>query len=396
MKILQVHNQYSSGIGGEDIVVETERNFLVEHGCKVEQYLTNNSEINIKTVGKVLRWGIQSIWAFNHYVAIKKYIKEFKPDIIHVHNTFAVLSPSIFWAIKSEHVPCVITLHNYRLICPAATLFRDGRLCEECVGHFPYPAIKHRCQYNGSFLPVAVNAVSQVIHRSIGTYYRNIDAIIVLNPFFAQIMQRSGFSINKIKIKNNSVVDLYDKFGDYITRQKQIVYIGQITSGKGIDFLLTTWATLKVHQYQLIIIGDGLDKVNLQERFSRQSDITWLGRIDHKLVLEVVRQSRFLVLPSIWNEPFGLSAVEALMMATPVIVPDHIALAKYVENAGYIYDNNDEESFSRVLELSIHVDQNNWDQMSRNARRAYIKDFTPKKDFTNLIEIYKKAIKVST
>lgn len=395
MRILQVHNKYASGVGGEDMVVESERKYLIEHGITVGQYLVSNSEISTNTLGKAIMLGARSIWSFSHYQAIKKCINDFKPDLVHVHNTFAILSPSIFWAIKSMHIPCVLTLHNYRLICPTATLFRDGKICEECIGRFPYPAFLHRCRYNDSFLTVAVNALSQVIHHLISTYKNKIDAFIVLTPGFANIIQRSGFPKSKINVKPNSISDVFSQFNSHISRENQIVFVGQIVSAKGIEFLLETWTLNKFNHCLLIIIGNGPDKVQLQERFSSRSDIVWLGKLDHNRVLEVISRSRFLVMPSLWNEPFGLSAVEALMLATPVILPDHLALAFFAENAGYVYTRNDKKSLSRVLDLSIRINHNDWKKFSRFARQSYLNFFTSENNYKNLSEIYVKVIKDS-
>jgi glycosyltransferase involved in cell wall biosynthesis len=397
MKILQIHNQYRAGSGGEDMVVEAERDLLLEHGHEVEQYLVSNSALTVDASPASLRAGFQSIWSAIHYQAIQHRIQKFGPDLVHVHNTFATLSPSVFWAVKRVSVPCVLTLHNYRLACATSTLFRDGHLCEECVGRLPLAAFRHRCRYNGSSLAGALIAVTQVIHRWLRTYAENVDAYIVLSPSFARTMQQAGLPANKLHVKHNCVVDQYQEPCGLRTRQAHIIYVGQIAQVKGVEFLLQAWSQRIADQSRLVIVGEGPDKTKLQARYQHRTDIVWQGRQDHQRVLELVAQSCFLVMPSQWREPFGLAAVEALMLGTPVILPDHIALADVLssEKVGLYYQAEDLTSLAQALEAALQLTEPDWVAFSQNARRTYLKNFTRAASYEALIAIYNQAISAS-
>ena len=392
MKILQIHNSYKSGVGGEDIVVNGERGLLIEHGNEVEQYLVSNSDIDNSNLWRATVSGIKSIWSVEQYKRILKLINHVKPDLVHVHNTFAVLSPGIFWAIKQTQIPCVLTLHNYRIICASSTLFRNNIICESCIDRFSIPAIYNRCSYSGSSVNGLLIAITQIIHRLLKTYPKTVDRFIVLNPQFEQIIKRAGVSQNKICIKYNFTFDKYINHISY--RKPQFVYVGQIELTKGIKFLLNAWISHNMHNYQLVIIGDGPEKAKLQESFKYRSDITWLGQINHEKVLDVMKESKFLIMPSLWYEPFGLASIEALMLATPIILPDHIGLTSIVksDNVGFIYDGNSILSLRKALNNAFQIKQQEWDILSFNARRNYESNFTPENNYKVLASIYHTLI----
>lgn len=394
MRILQVHNTYMAGLGGEDIVVDAERKLLLENGHMVEQYLTSNSDINTGSIIKSLSSGIQSIWSSKHYHLLSKKIEDFKPHVVHVHNTFAVMSPSIFWAIKRAKIPCVLTLHNYRLICATSTLFRNGQLCEKCIGRLPLPALQHGCRYNGSVLTGSLLVTTQVVHRCLRTYINCVDAFIVLSNSFSQIMKRANLPADKLYVKYNSVTDSYKQNSALGTRKLLVAYVGQITKAKGVDVLLKAWSSLEMNDGCLVIIGDGPDKAVLQDSYNYRSDIVWMGRQTHEKVFETLRKSRFLVMPSLWHEPFGLSGVEALMLGTPVIVPNHVALAllEGFKEAGFIYNGSSVTSLSQILKQAVRISHLDWDRLSTGARQLYLDNFTPAKNYKSLVEIYDYAI----
>jgi glycosyltransferase involved in cell wall biosynthesis len=397
MKILQVHNRYVNSPGGEDVILENERKLLVERGHQVEQFFVSNTEMNTRRGLSSVQSGLNSIWSWKSFASILRIVKKEKPDIVHVHNTFAVLSPSIFWAIQRAGVPVVLTLHNYRLICATSTLYRDGQPCEECVGKFPLAAVRHRCTYHESFAAGLSIVANQVIHARLGTYSNKVDGIIVYAEWLASVMQQAGIPAGKLYIKPNFVANPFAT-GEIRpavanTRYKQIIYVGQIHPVKGVEMLLSAWEKVTHTGYRLLIIGDGPDRVRLQKEF-RHASILWLGQLAHNEVMQHIMESRFLTLPSRWYEPFGMTVLEGMSLATPAIVPNHGSFPSFARdgNDAIFFIPNDPVSLQRVLQQAIDMDASLWDKYSRAARQTYLAEFTPERNYEKLIEVYEKVL----
>jgi glycosyltransferase involved in cell wall biosynthesis len=204
MKILQVHNGYQH-VSGEEVVVAAEYAMLQQYGHDVQQWILENSDIqNIGAVGKA-GVALQSIWSTSTTRQMKTLLREFQPDIVHVHNTVPRISPSVYAACQRAGIPVIHTLHNYKLICPGAYMYRNNRLCNDCVGNLvPYPSIANSC-YRGNRSQTVVSAAGLVANRLRGTYVKDIDIYIALNRFARQQFIDGGLPAQKIAIKPNFV-----------------------------------------------------------------------------------------------------------------------------------------------------------------------------------------------
>ena len=174
-RVLVVHNRYQLR-GGEDAVVESEMALMAEHGLDVRGMLVSNDEITHRNKAAV---ALQSIWSHRQARALDAILQDHRPDVVHVHNTFPLLSPALYWACQARGVPVVQTLHNFRLACPQAMFLREQRVCVDCLGHVPWRAVVHRC-YRGSALQSLVSATNITVHRALGTYRHQIDRFIAL------------------------------------------------------------------------------------------------------------------------------------------------------------------------------------------------------------------------
>ena len=200
-RVLQVYNEYRR-YGGEDAVVRLEAEMLARHGHEVELLRASTTELDGAGILRLAAAGFGAVWSFRGYAAMKKAIARFSPDIVHVHNEFPLLSPSIFWACHRADVPVVQTMHNYRLACANAHLLRGDRPCEDCVGRFPWPALRHRC-YGPSLPRTAAVAARNVVHRWLGTYRKHVDAFIVLTEFSKDLLVRAGLPEERVFVKPN-------------------------------------------------------------------------------------------------------------------------------------------------------------------------------------------------
>jgi glycosyltransferase involved in cell wall biosynthesis len=386
---LQVHNKYRPGWGGEDTVADLEAGLLRHHGHEVERLAAWTGELEGASLLRLAAAGFGSIWSFRGYSRMKRAIARFSPDVVHAHNTFPLLSPSIFWAANRAGVPVVQTLHNYRLTCANALLLREDRPCQECVGHFPWPALRHRC-YGSSFSRTAAVTSMNVVHRWLGTYQTKVQAFIVLTPFSRAILVRSGLPREKIHVKPNfspATVRLI------APRLRRFIFAGRIARCKGVHLLLEAWAGLAPAGHQLLIVGDGPERVELQERFAAQSNVVWCGSQSREKVLDLLATSRWLVLPSLAYECFPMSVLEALSAGTPVIVPDHGAFAAIVSQGveGLMFSGGDAVSLTGALQTALDASEAAWTQWSANARNKHLSEYTNQTNYAQLISIYQQA-----
>lgn len=202
MKILTIHNKYKIR-GGEDESREGDDRLLAEHGHEIKEIVFDNSVIS-----PFSKWGVGLSAPWNHvsYRRIETELKKWRPDIVDIQNFFPLASPSVHWAARKLGLPVVQTLHNYRLLCPGATFYRDGRVCEDCVGwKLPVPGILHGC-YRGSRVQTAAVATMIGTHRIARTWQRKVSLFIAVSEFTKRKFVESGFSETRIFVKPNSVL----------------------------------------------------------------------------------------------------------------------------------------------------------------------------------------------
>ncbi len=389
MRILQVHNKYRPGWGGEETVVALEAELLRSHGHEVEQLFAWTNELDGAGAIRLFSAGLGTVWSFRGYSMMKKAIARFSPDIVHVHNTFPLLSPSVFWAADRAGVPAVQTLHNYRLTCANTLLLREDQPCQECVGHFPWSGLRHRCF--GSSLPRTAAVTSMtVMHRWLGTYQNKVHAFIVLTPFSKEILTRAGLPRERIHLKPNfspATVKLTSP------RLRRFVFAGSIARFKGAHLLVEAWARLASIGHQLLMVGDGPDRAELEQRFAAHESIKWCGNLPREKVLDIIAASLWLVQPSLAYENFPMSVLEALAAGTPVIVPNHGAFAAIISQGveGLLFSAGDPGSLSTVLQTALEASEGAWTQCSMNARSKHLSEYTARSNYAQLMSIYEQA-----
>ena len=388
MRILQVYNEYRT-YGGEDTVVHLEAELLREHGHQVELLRVSTNELEGAGIARMFAAGMGTVWSLRGYSMMKKAIAQFSPDVVHVHNTFPLLSPSVFWAADRAGVPVVQTLHNYRLTCANALLLRDEHPCQECVGHCSWPGLRHRC-FGASFFRTAAVTSMNVVHRWLGTYTGKVHAFIVLTEFSKEIQARGGLPRERIHVKPNFSAALVTLTSP---RVRRFVFAGSIARFKGVHLLLEAWAGLATDGHQLLMAGDGPERAELEQRFAAQANIVWCGNQPREKVIDLIAASRWLVLPSLAYENFPMSVLEALSVGTPVIVPRHGAFAAMVADGveGLMFAGGDAASLSRALRAALDADEGDWRQRSENARHKHLSEYTARSNYAQLMFVYQEA-----
>ena len=318
--ILIVHNYYQNH-GGEDTVVANEKKMLEEHGHKVILYSRNNSELKSMLKLQNMMLTILTVFNVRTYSDIKRLIKMEQIDIVHVHNTLSLISPSVYYAAKSMKVPIVQTIHNFRLLCPGATFYRDGHICEDCITKGLMCAVKHSC-YRDSKLQTLACVISTKIHRLIGIYGK-ITYICLTEFNKEKLLQLKQIKTNRVFVKPNFVKSSINEIVPHEERKEQFIYAGRLDKLKGVDILFEAWKQMGKKVPKFIMCGMGtLDEWCRTFIKTNDVNIEMYGFIPNQEIIKIISNSKALILPTQWYEGFPMSIVESFSVGTPVICSD--------------------------------------------------------------------------
>ena len=383
--VLIVHNFYKIR-GGEDTVVTNEKKLLEEHGHKVVLYSRDNSELDNHKIFSRLLLPFASVFNVKTYRAVKKIIKKEKIDVVHVHNTLAIVSPAVYYAAKKMKVPVIYTLHNFRLLCPAGVLYRDGSICEDCLDKGFKCAVKHKC-YRNSRLQTLSSVFVQKFHRFTGIY-KKIN-YICLTRFNKEKMLRHGqISEDRIFIKPNFCES--DGIAKPFVERSGFVFVGRLEEIKGVKFLLEAFADPRLSEYKLTLLGTG----ELEEYCKKYvadnglKNVELRGFTPHDEVLTITSESKGLILPTLVYEGFPMTIVEAFSVGTPVICPDTGNAGDIVKDGvcGKKYAQCDKEGFINAVK---YVDETAG--LNETALGEYLNNYTAERNYAILSEIYAAA-----
>lgn len=384
MRILSIHNRYQIR-GGEDECHEAEVNLLREIGHQVEVYEENNDRV--ATLGN-LPMAARTVWSQEAYETVRSRLTAQPYDVVHVQNFFPLISPSVYYAAKAEGVPVVQTLHNYRLLCPNALFFRDGRICEDCLGKFvPYAGVQHGCYRNSQIASGGV-ATMLTVHRAMSTWTKMVDLYIALTEFARQKFIDGGLPAERIMVKPNFVSP---DPGPGTGNGGYALFVGRLSTEKGLDTLLAAWEHLST-QIPLKIVGDGPLADQVAKATQRLSQVEWLGRRPMAEVYALMGEAVFLVFPSKWYETFGRVAVEAFAKGTPVIAANIGAIAELVDSGrtGLHFRPGDTEDLIAQVEWLL-ANPVKLAQMRQEARAEFEDKYTAEKNYQKLKDIYIQA-----
>ena len=396
-KVLMVHNYYQIP-GGEDTVVVNEKKLLEDNGHEVVLYTRNNSEL--KEMGKLkkLLLPITTVFNLRTYREVRKLIKEQHIDIVHVHNTLNLVSPAVYYAALSMKTPVVQTVHNFRLLCPGATFYRDGHICEDCVEHGLKCAVKHSC-YRGSKLQTLACVISTKIHRMTGVYGK-INYICLTEFNKERLLTLKQIKPERVFIKPNFTYNSDPKIiaGAKVSdadRKNQFVYVGRLDQLKGIEILFNAWKLLERNKidYQLIVCGTGPMEDWCRE-FIEDNDlktIEMMGLVPNEKARDIIAASMALILPTQWYEGFPMTLAEAYSVGTPMIVSDLGNAGSQVEDGvtGFKFQHYSPEALAEAVEKMNTSDMN---MMEENVRGRYQCEFTQDANYQKLISIYKAVV----
>lgn len=379
MHVLVVHNRYRER-GGEDAVVEHEVGLLRSAGHEVTEYGRHNDEIEDSSP-----WGpaIQSFWSRRTTRDIDALIGRNRPDVVHVHNTFPLVSPSVFWAAARAGIPVVQTLHNFRLICPQGLLLREGRPCERCVGRMPLPAVRHAC-YRGSRAQTAVVAGVNLLHQGLGTWQRRVDCYIALSEFSRGRLVAGGLPPGRVVVKPNSVPG-----PDEVPEgpRQGLLFVGRLAPEKGLDTLVQAARDLLPGTVR--VAGRG----PLARILEGEPAVVPLGHLDRAALRAEMARATALVLPSACYENAPLAVLEAFACGLPVIASRLGALAEIVEDGvtGLLFDAGQAPALREKMAWALEH-PGEMRAMGEAARLRHARSYAPQENLRRLVEIYEGVL----
>jgi glycosyltransferase involved in cell wall biosynthesis len=384
MRVLMLHNRYLDS-GGEDWAVADDMALLKEHGHEVELLERSNQEV--EQIGRA-RTAFNTVWSKESYRRVAKALQDGSFDVLHLHNFFPLWSPSVYYAAAHAGVPVVQTLHNYRLMCVNALLFRDGHLCEECLGKaFAWQGIAHGC-YRESRSGSATVATMTGMHRLIGTWAKKVTLYIAVSEFAREKYIEGGLPPQKIVVKPNFV---HPSPAPGAGGGGYALYVGRISVEKGITTMLRAWDSVS-DALPLKIIGDGPLTGQVQAAAAASQKIKYLGRKPPAEVLQLMRGAEFLVFPSELYETMGRTVLESLAVGTPVVTSALGERASLVMpgQIGFHFPAGDVSALSeRVKWCSQNLPEVR--SLRKAARMVFERKFTGPQNLALLLSIYQHA-----
>lgn len=379
--ILIVHNHYVVS-GGEDSVVRNEKELLESRGHKVILYTRDNKEIANMSRAQKMGMVCSYLFSFKTYFDICSLIVKEKIDVVHVHNTLSLISPSVYYAAVSKKIPIIQIVHNFRLICPNALLYRKNKICERCIKEGLHCAIKNNC-YHDSFFQTLLCVMGLKLHRSIGIY-KKIHYICLTEFNREKLLEgmRKHIKKEKVFIKPNFVEDVYDELPKKVREipYQYCIYAGRLEESKGILELAAAWREMK-DVPALVICGSGPAENELKEMIVKQDNIVYLGKMSHEKTLDLIFYAEALIFPSGLYEGFPMTILESMMCGTPII-------CRNIGNGADIVKKIREDMlYNTENELYDILRRKDYEDCGQDFRKAYVTSYSPEVNYQKYQEI---------
>jgi glycosyltransferase involved in cell wall biosynthesis len=379
MRVLILHSRYLSGdASGENRVVRDEARLLAAGGHAVQ--LNDPSPTRAHGM-RLVTTAIDAVWTTDGGKAVRHLIRRFRPDVVHCHNLFPMLSPAAVRTCHLEGIPVVITLHNYRLMCLPSTFLRDGRVCEDCLGRAPWPGVIHRC-YRESLPGSAVLATSLLVHRSLRTF-GYVSLFLAVSPFVREKHIEGGLRADRIRVKSNFTWSVPRREGT----GRNFLYLGRLSPEKGVRMLVRAWDDVGA---ELVVVGDGPDADQL--RAEAPSSVRFAGPLPGDDVVDLIREARAVLVPSVWYEAQPRVILEAYAAGVPVIasriggLPDLISEGE----SGLLVAPGDRAAWAEAANRLLNDEEA--ELFGEGAYRLWQERFSPARGLTALEDAYREAV----
>lgn len=389
--VMIVHNRYQQR-AGEDAEVDAEAGNLEDHGHEVQRFIIDNRSIQATGVAQKARLAVETVWSSRAARRLSETVRRERPAVIHIHNTFPLLSPSIYGSLDRTGAAIVQSIHNYRPVCPSANLFRDGRNCTDCVGRrFAWPGVVHAC-YRDSRGQSLVVAAMLAAGRGTRAWERAVDRFIAPSHVVAETLAGPAVPRGRIVVKPNFVRS-DPGTGAAGDREATFLFAGRLAPEKGVRTIPAAWALLRGTEATCRLAGSGPLGAEVVASAADDPRLVPLGSIDRPALFEELGRARALIFPSIWREPFGLTIIEAFAKGTPVIAARFGAPADIVEDGvtGLFFRPGDPRDLAERIRWAI-VHPADMAEMGRRARHEYEVRYSAEANYVALADVYRQAL----
>jgi glycosyltransferase involved in cell wall biosynthesis len=393
MRILLVHNRYRSGApSGENRVVDQEGEALEALGHEVIRFGRSSDEIGQWPLAKKASLPARTIWSRETRRDLNAVLREHRPEVVHVHNTFPLLSASVLYACRDARVPVVATIHNYRLACANGTFYRDGAVCHDCAHGLPTPAVLHGC-YRGSRAATAPVALATGLHRQ--AWRSLVSAYIFISASQRDLLQGIGLAPGRVFVRYNFIPR---RTTPQMARTPTVVYAGRLDEAKGARLLMAGWDRYLADSgepgLKLAIAGAGPLEGEVAAWASAKPSVELKGQLGSEQCADLIAHARAVLLPSTWEETFGLVAVEAMAAGVPPIAAGHGSFAELIapEVDGVLFSPGDPAALALAI-ADVERNPRQYEFYGDQARKTYEQRFDPQRSIEELLEIYRFAIK---
>jgi len=384
LRILLIHNSYQKK-GGEDALFAVEQEMLRAYGHQTVTYIRSNDDIELFNSWRRLRLPVEAVWASESYTDVLRICQTSKPEIAILFNTFPLVSPAVIYACRRAGVPVLQHFQNYRLVCSAGTLFRDGGICQECVDHGLWRGIWHGC-YRESRVATAAVAAHLAFHRAVGTWSKHVNGFLAPSRFILEFAVRAGIERHNIYLKPNCLaIDPGGKDG----WEEYALYAGRLSPEKGLWTLLKAWCELQ-EPIRLYIAGDGPLRPHLEEFVKHKglNCVKFLGNLSRDDVLNKTRNAKLCIIPTECFEGFPMAVIEALACSAPIVASEIGALRELISEGqtGFFFPVNDCMRLAKLVRRLWHS-PGLLLRVSAQARKEYQTKYTGEQSHRRLMEI---------
>jgi glycosyltransferase involved in cell wall biosynthesis len=392
MRVLLVHNRYrSSAPSGENRVVEQEADALAALGHEVLRFGRSSDEIEHWSLAKKASLPGRTIWSQEAFRDLKAALREYRPDVVHVHNTFPLLSGAVLYACRAEGVPVVATIHNYKLACANGTFFRDGAVCHDCAGGLAVRAVRHGC-YRDSAAATAPVALAMGVHQR--AWRSLVSAYVMISASQRDLLGGVGLPADRVFVRYNLIPR---RARPQARRTPTVVYAGRLDEPKGVRLLMAGWDSYLSRSEEpglsLVIAGGGPLGDTVAAWAASRPSVAMLGTLGSDECAEVIARSRAVLLPSVWEETFGLVAVEAMAAGVPPVAAGHGSFAELITHGvdGVLFAPGEPPALGLAI-ADADRDPQQYETYGNLARKTYEERFDPERSLEELLRIYRFAI----
>jgi glycosyltransferase involved in cell wall biosynthesis len=392
MKIMIIHNRYRSAApSGENRVVDQEGQALADLGHEVIRFERSSDEIEQWPTMKRMSLPGRVIWSAETRRDLSAALREHQPDVAHVHNTFPLLSAAVLYACRDQAVPVVATIHNYKLACASGDFFRQGAVCHACDRGLPGPALRHGC-YRGSRAATAPVVLAMTAHRR--AWKSLVAAYVFISDSQRELLSGLGLDKDRVFVRHNLIPRRSTRESG---REAAVVYAGRLDEAKGLRLLMAGWdcyaGMLGTGGLRLIIIGAGPLDSEVAAWASKRPSVDLLGQVEPERCAELMSQARAVILPSAWEETFGLVAIEAMALGVPPVAAGHGSFNELITSRvdGVLFEPGSPAALGGAI-ADVEANPELYESYGKQARETYTQRFDPDRSIEKLVEIYRYAI----